>query len=86
MYIRQEEAAMKTAKIFRSGNSQAVRIPKEFQLAGKEVEIERQGDALLLRSRQKSWDTLTKSLTKFTQDYMKGGRLQPRLKKRDRVL
>jgi antitoxin VapB len=76
---------MKTAKIFRSGNSQAVRIPKEFQLAGKEVEIERQGDGLLLRPRKKSWDTLTKSLTKFTQDYMKSGRLQPRLQKRDRV-
>ena len=70
---------MKTAKIFRSGNSQAVRIPKEFQLAGKEVEIERQGDALLLRPRKRSWETLTKSLTKFTQDYMKSGRLQPRL-------
>jgi antitoxin VapB len=76
---------MKTAKIFRSGNSQAVRIPKEFQLAGKEVEIERQGDGLLLRPRKKSWDTLTKSLTNFTQDYMKSGRLQPRLQKRDRV-
>jgi antitoxin VapB len=76
---------MKTAKIFRSGNSQAVRIPKEFQLAGKEVEIERQGDVLLLRPRKRSWDTLTKSLTKFTQDYMKSGRRQPRLQKRDRV-
>jgi antitoxin VapB len=76
---------MKTAKIFRSGNSQAVRIPKEFQLAGKEVEIERRGDALLLRPRKRSWDTLTKSLTKFTQDYMKSGRRQPRLQKRDRV-
>jgi antitoxin VapB len=76
---------MKTAKIFRSGNSQAVRIPKEFQLAGKEVEIERQGDVLLLRPRKKSWDTLTNSLTKFTQDYMKRARLQPRLQKRDRV-
>jgi antitoxin VapB len=75
---------MKTAKIFRSGNSQAVRIPKEFQLAGKEVEIERQGDVLLLRPRKRSWDALAKSLTKFTQDYMKSGRLQPRLQKRER--
>ena len=30
---------MKTAKIFRSGNNQAVRIPKEFQMEGDEVEI-----------------------------------------------
>jgi antitoxin VapB len=34
---------MKTAKIFRSGNSQAVRIPKEFQLEGNEVEILKKG-------------------------------------------
>jgi antitoxin VapB len=76
---------MKTSKIFRSGNSQAVRTPNEFQLAGKEVEIQRQGDVLLPRPRKRSWDTLTKSLTKFTQDYMKSGRRQPRLQKRDRV-
>lgn len=77
---------MKTAKIFRNGNCQAVRIPKEFQLSGKEVEIERRGDALLLRPRKRSWDTLTKSLTKFTQDYMKSCRRQPRLQKRGRVI
>jgi virulence-associated protein VagC len=41
---------MKTAKIFRSGNSQAVRIPKEFQLQGDEVDIERKGEVLLLRT------------------------------------
>ena len=34
---------MKTAKVFKSGNSQAVRIPREFQLEGDEVEIRRQG-------------------------------------------
>lgn len=32
---------MKTAKIFKSGNSQAVRIPKEFKLEGDEVEIQK---------------------------------------------
>ena len=36
---------MKTAKIFRSGNSQAVRIPKEFQLEGDEVEIQKKGNS-----------------------------------------
>ena len=32
---------MKTAKVFKSGNSQAVRIPKEFHLKGSEVEIQK---------------------------------------------
>lgn len=35
---------MKTAKVFKSGNSQAVRIPKEFHLQGEEVEIRRKGE------------------------------------------
>ena len=37
---------MATARIFRSGNSQAVRLPKQFRLTGKEVEIIRRGDEL----------------------------------------
>jgi antitoxin VapB len=41
---------MKLTKVFRSGNSQAVRIPVEFQFDVPEVEIERRGDELVLRS------------------------------------
>jgi antitoxin VapB len=40
---------MATAKVFRSGNSQAVRIPREFQFDTDEVEIERRGDEIILR-------------------------------------
>ena len=42
---------MSTAKVFRSGNSQAVRLPKQFRLKSKEVEIFRRGDELVLRER-----------------------------------
>lgn len=38
-----------TAKIFNTGRSQAVRLPKAFRFATKEVTIERQGDAVILR-------------------------------------
>ncbi len=75
---------MKTAKVFRSGNSQAVRIPKEFQLEGDEVEIRRKGDVLILRPKSHSWGTLIDSLTKFTSDFLTDGRRQPPLQKRDR--
>lgn len=37
------------AKIFTTGRSQAVRLPKEFRFNTKEVTIERQGDAVILR-------------------------------------
>ena len=44
---------MATARVFKSGNSQAVRLPKEFRLRGKEVEIFRRGEELVLREKQK---------------------------------
>ncbi len=42
---------MATAKVFKSGNSQAVRLPKEFRVRTKEVEIERRGDEIVLREK-----------------------------------
>ena len=39
------------ACVFRSGNSQAVRLPKEFRLKSKEVEIFRRGDEIVLREK-----------------------------------
>lgn len=47
---------MTTARVFKSGNSQAVRLPKEFRLRGKEVEIFRRGDELVLREKQKGME------------------------------
>jgi len=76
---------MKTARIFQSGNSQAVRIPKEFQMEGDEVEIQKKGTALVLRPKKKSWAVLIGSLQKFTDDFMEKGRKQPRLEKRNRA-
>lgn len=40
---------MGSAKVFRSGNSQAVRLPKQFCVKSKELGIERRGDELVLR-------------------------------------
>lgn len=40
---------MTTAAVFMSGNSQAVRLPKEFQLRCKRVSISRRGDEIILR-------------------------------------
>jgi antitoxin VapB len=68
---------MKTAKVFKSGNSQAVRIPKEFHLEGHEVEIRKRGGSLILRPRKESWAALIESLKKFSDDFMDQGRRQP---------
>ena len=38
---------MKTAKLFKNGQSQAVRLPKEFRITGSEVYIKKQGDVIV---------------------------------------
>jgi antitoxin VapB len=45
---------MSTARVFRSGNSQAVRLPKQFRLNSQEVEILRRGDEIVLREKDGS--------------------------------
>ena len=45
---------MATARVFRSGNSQAVRLPKQFRFKSKEVEIFRRGDEVVLREKPTS--------------------------------
>lgn len=42
---------MGTARVFQSGNSQAVRLPKEFRFKSKEVEIFRRGNEIILREK-----------------------------------
>jgi antitoxin VapB len=43
---------MATAKVFKSGNSQAVRLPKKFRVKSKELEISRRGDEIVLREKR----------------------------------
>jgi antitoxin VapB len=43
---------MKVAKLFKSGGSQAVRLPKEFRFEGEEVEIEKRGNEVVLRPKR----------------------------------
>ena len=69
-------------KVFRSGNSQAVRIPKQFQLKAKEVEILRRGDELVLRPKPKNLSAAFQILTSFTNDMFREGRKQPRPQRR----
>ena len=56
--------------MFKNGESQAVRLPKEFRFCGKEVFIKRQGTAVVLIPEQDSWDTLIESTKHFTDDFM----------------
>ena len=59
---------MPTAKIFQSGNSQAVRLPKEFRLAGERVYIKWVGRSLLLIPEEDRWETFMAGLASFSPD------------------
>ncbi|HRO13487.1 MAG TPA: type II toxin-antitoxin system VapB family antitoxin [Paracoccus sp. (in: a-proteobacteria)] len=69
------------AKAFRSGNSQAVRLPKDFRLEVSEVEISREGDALILRPKPaegQRWASLRAAVARgCSEDFPDSGRDQP---------
>jgi len=69
------------ARIFQSGNSQAVRLPKEFRLNAKRVEIMREGNSLILRpciESEEAWSSLRAALDRgVSDDFLENGREQP---------
>ncbi|TLY65025.1 MAG: antitoxin [Gammaproteobacteria bacterium] len=74
---------MKIAKLFKNGDSQAVRLPKEFRFAGEEVLIKRVGNAVVLLPKARSWDTLVESLKKFPADFMSDREQPHEVERRD---
>jgi antitoxin VapB len=68
-------AHVATAKVFVSGNSQAIRLPKEFRLDAEEVVIHRVGDSLLLTPRMNSWDGFADGFTGLSDDFAVDGGL-----------
>ena len=60
---------MRTAKVFMSGNSQAVRLPKEFQFDVSEVEIFRDGNDVVLRTPQNNLLSLVDLLRELPADF-----------------
>ena len=69
------------AKLFWTGRSQAVRLPKEFRFEGDEVRIRRQGNAVVLEpiaeDYSQDWAWLDEIAGKFSEDFFAEGREQP---------
>lgn len=61
-------------KIFQSGNSQAIRIPKDMAFKSKDVEIHKHGNVLIITEVPSDWDHMFKALTQFSDDFMSNGR------------
>lgn len=65
---------MTYARIFQSGNSQAVRLPKEFRLNVDQVEIFRRGDEIVLREVPLNAAAIFDALAELPADFMADGR------------
>lgn len=65
---------MTYARVFQSGNSQAVRLPKEFRLNVEQVEIFRRGDEIVLREALTNATAIFDLLTQLPSDFMEEGR------------
>lgn len=80
MYIHN----VKTAKLFKSGGSQAVRLPKECRFEGTDVHYHKVGSALVLLPQKGSWGPLFEACREFSPGFM-SQRRQPQLEKREPI-
>lgn len=85
IYIILEVDIMQNAKLFINGRSQAVRLPKEFQFSGKDVLIQKVGEAVILLPHDKSWEVFLHGLNSFTDDFMENGRSQGKNQNRENL-
>jgi antitoxin VapB len=72
------KVGMATAKVFKSGNSQAVRLPKKFRVKSTELEIFKRGDELVLREKRGGMKQVLDMLAALPADIFPKKRKDPR--------
>ncbi|HBH74385.1 MAG TPA: AbrB/MazE/SpoVT family DNA-binding domain-containing protein [Synechococcales bacterium UBA10510] len=75
---------MDTAKLFQSGRSQAVRLPKEYRFQGSEVAVKHFGNGVLLLPIEDPWQLLEAGLEAFEPGFVLS-REQPEQQMRDAI-
>lgn len=68
---------MNYARVFKSGNSQAVRLPKEFRFNAQQVEIFRRGNEVILRERPSDALSIFDTLKQLPEDIGLGRHDEP---------
>ncbi len=74
---------MQTVKVFKSRNSQAVRIPKNYQIKELELFINQVGSSIILTPKQDLWKNFEYSINNFSDDLFEDGRNQPQMQERE---
>lgn len=73
---------MTVAKVFWSGRSQAVRLPKEFRFETDEVSIKRRGNALIIEPIPESWNWLDALVGDVDEDFVRAAQEKPQPQER----
>ena len=73
---------MAVAKVFKTGRSQAIRLPKEFRVEADTVHLKRMDDGFLVITKE-PWDVFFEGVEQLSDRFMGGGRVQPELESRD---
>ena len=76
---------MTTTRVFKSGNSQAVRLPKEFSVNSNELEIFRRGDEIVLREPTQGLARAFELLSNLPDDFLAEGRRDSRPQTREEL-
>jgi antitoxin VapB len=76
---------METAKLFWSGRSQAVRLPKDFRFRGEKVRIRRHGSAVILEPLAEDWAWLDAIAGKLDDDFIRATEEQPQTQERPAI-
>lgn len=70
-------------KVFKSGNSQAVRLPREFRLDEEEVFIRKEGNSIVITPLPSTWDGFMENCEPLSEDFSISGTPLPDDVKRD---
>ena len=77
---------METAKLFKNGRSQAVRLPQKYSFSGEEVYAKKvSGVVMLIPKDEDPWKPLVESLDKFSEDFFNFRRDQGIVEKRNGI-
>ncbi len=74
---------MEVAKVFETGRSQAVRLPKKFRFDDSEVLIQRIGEAVMLVPKDAGWKAFLEGINSFSDDFFADGRGQGKQQERE---
>ena len=85
VYIVRERKVilMMTAKVFKNGRSQAIRLPKECRFSSDEVMVNRIGDIVILLPKQNKWESFMRAIDMFSDDFMEDERTRDIVQERE---